>query len=330
MSAGVSRLPVTVLTGFLGAGKTTLLNHLLRESGRRYAVIVNEYGEIGIDGELVVGAEEEVLELNNGCICCKVRGDLIRVVSGLLKRRGRFDGILIETTGLADPAPVVQSFMADDEIRQAARVDGVVCVVDACHFLASLARTREAGVQLAHASTVVINKVEMADEATLAAVEAEIARLNLGATVLRSARGAVPVEALLDQGAYELPRLELPASPAPPRPRYVAVPQGRHTDDLECVSVVLERPLERSSFLGWLQRLVAERGEKLLRTKGIVALAGADRRFVFQGVHMMVDSDFDRPWRSEETRDSRLVFIGHGLDGVELRASLDACQVPWP
>lgn len=329
MSAQAARLPVTVLTGFLGAGKTTLLNHLLRHSGRRYAVIVNEYGEIGIDGELVVGAEEEVLELNNGCICCKVRGDLIRVVGGLLKRRGRFDGILIETTGLADPAPVVQSFMADDEIRQAARVDGVICVVDACHFLASLAATREAGVQLAHASTVVINKVELADEATLAAVEAEIARLNPGATVLRNARGAVPVEALLDQGAFELPRLELPAA-APARARYVPVPQGRHSDGLECVSLTLQRPLERSRFLGWLQRLVSERGEKLLRTKGIVALSGAERRFVFQGVHMMVDSDFDRPWRSEEARDSRLVFIGHGLDAVELRASLDACQVPWP
>ncbi|NMG34358.1 GTP-binding protein [Azoarcus sp. TTM-91] len=325
MSAAPERLPVTVLTGFLGAGKTTLLNHLLRTSGRRYAVIVNEYGEIGIDGELVVGAEEEVLELNNGCICCKVRGDLIRVVGGLLKRRGRFDGILIETTGLADPAPVVQSFMADDEIRQSARVDGVVCVVDARHFLASLARTREAGVQLAHASCVVVNKAELAEADTLAAVEAEIARLNPGASLQRSVGGAVPAAQLLDQGAFELPRLALPAGGG--ERYYRAVAPGRHSDGLECVSVVLQRPLERQRFLGWLQRLVAECGDRLLRSKGIVALAGAERRFVFQGVHMMMDSDFDRPWHSGEARDSRLVFIGHDLAGLSLQAGLDACQV---
>jgi G3E family GTPase len=331
----MNRIPVSVLTGFLGAGKTTLLNRILREQhGRRYAVIVNEYGELGIDGGLVVGAEDEVVELNNGCVCCKVRGDLIRVVSGLIKRKGGFDGILIEMSGLADPAPVVQTFFVDDVIRQRTRLDSVICVADALHLQARLADSREAAEQLAQADTVLLNKTDLVDATGLASVEAAIRGINPTAELLHSVRCAVPLATLLDRGAFDLKRLHLDSSPGganePPRDerpfRHISVSLGRHSHGIDCVSLHVEKPLERSRFLSWLQQLVVEQGQDLLRAKGIVDLAGSDRRFVFQGVHMTMDTDFDRPWRVDEVRDSRLVFIGRNLDRRGLRESIGHCK----
>jgi G3E family GTPase len=334
----MKRIPVTVLTGFLGAGKTTLLNRVLREQrGRRYAVIVNEYGELGIDGALVVGAEDEVVELNNGCLCCKVRGDLIRVISGLMRRKDGFDGILIEMSGLADPAPVVQTFLVDDAIRQRFEMDSLICVADALHLSASLATSCEAAEQIAQADTILLNKTDLTDAANLDRIEAAIREINPLAELTRTDRCDVPVASLFGRGAFDMARMSLPSDgesrdstertyrrvPATPN---LLVSSGHHPQGIQCVCVQVRRPLERTRFLAWLAQLVAEKGQDLLRMKGIVDIAGSDRRLVLHGVHMSIDTGFDRPWASDEARASRLVFIGRRLDSWGLRESIGHCE----
>jgi G3E family GTPase len=325
-------IPVTVLTGFLGAGKTTLLNRLLRDAaGKRYAVIVNEYGELGIDGALVVGAEEEVYELNNGCVCCKLRGDLVRVASNLVRRPGGFDGIIIETTGLADPAPIVQTFYFDDLLRQHTRLDSVICVTDTRHLATQLHDAPEAQEQLAQADLVLLNKTDMASDTMLAEAERAVQQINPTAEVRRSVHGDIPLEQLLNRGAFDLARLRVPAirlgaAPAGvPSHIYRKPDAGRHSQGLGSVSLSFKNPLDQSRFMPWLQRLVVERGADLLRAKGIVAFEGEERRFVFQAVHMTVDSGLDRAWTKDEARESRLVFIGRDLDAQVLRSELAHC-----
>src|SRR3569623_1257698 len=204
----MAQTPVTVLTGYLGAGKTTLLNRILSEDhGRKYAVIVNEFGEIGIDNDLIVGSDEEVFEMNNGCVCCTVRGDLIRVVQGLMKRKGGFDAIVVETTGLAAPAPVAQTFFMDDDVKAKAKLDSVSAVGDAKHVMEQLDRSKEAREQIAFADQIVLNKTDLVDASALDAIEARIGRLNPLAPIHRTTRSQVPLTAVLGRGGFDLGRI---------------------------------------------------------------------------------------------------------------------------
>jgi G3E family GTPase len=316
----MSRIPVTLLTGTLGAGKTTLLNRILSEAhGRRYAVIVNEFGEIGIDGDLVVGVDEEVFALNNGCLCCSVRGDLIRIIGGLMKRAGGFDRILVETTGLADPAPVAQTFLVDDEVRERAALDSIVTVVDARNIEARLGDSDEAEEQVAFADTILVNKTDLADEAGLATVEARLRAINPVARLVRTRRCDADLGMVLD-GAFDLDRL-LALEPDLLDDHH----HHEHDESVGSVSFRLDRPLDGRRFVDWIGMLLAIRGADILRSKGILAFAGETRPFVFQGVHMLQEGDFAPAWRPGQPRDSRLVLIGRNLDVGVLRAGFEGC-----
>ncbi len=320
------RVPVTVVTGFLGSGKTTLVNYILTEQhGRRIAVIENEFGEVGIDDALVIDAEEEIFEMNNGCICCTVRGDLIRILGTLMKRRDRFDHILVETTGLADPAPVAQTFFVDDEIRAQLRLDAIVTIVDAKHLLQHLDDDKEEGVkneaieQLAFADRVLVNKVDLVDEEQLAEVERRIRSINATASLVRTTMSKVDLDWLLDVRAFDLDHaLEID-------PEFLENSGHQHDHSVTSVGIDLEGAVDVTRLNQWLGWLLEERGPDIFRMKGILNIAGSEERYVFQGVHMIFDGQPDRPWAAGEERRNRLVFIGRGLDRDELFARFRAC-----
>ena len=356
----VTKTPVTVLTGYLGAGKTTLLNRILTEShGKRYAVIVNEFGEIGIDNDLIVGTDEEVFEMNNGCVCCTVRGDLIRVLSGLMKRKGGFDGIIVETTGLADPAPVAQTFFVDDDVRAKTELDSVTTVVDALHLPLRLKDSREAAEQIAFADQIILNKIDLVTEAELVEVEKAIRTLNPLAPIRRAERANVPLDWVLGRHAFDLARVtEL-------QPDFLNPGHGQagHVHDEDCdhdghdhvhdehcghdhhdhdhghahihdhvaesgitsISLTAQKPIDGNRVTAWLNNVLQTQGVDILRAKGIVDVKGEERRLVFQAVHMILEGDFQGPWKASDNRYSRLVFIGRNLDEAALKAGFESC-----
>jgi G3E family GTPase len=315
------KIPVTVLTGYLGAGKTTLLNRILTEDhGKKFAVIVNEFGEAGIDGDLVVGADEEVFEMNNGCICCTVRGDLIRILDGLMKRKGKFDAIIVETTGLADPAPVAQTFFVDQDVGDATKLDAVITVTDAKWLTERLKDAPEAKNQIAFADVIVLNKVDLVTAEELAEVEARIRAINPYAKLHKTTRCDVPIADLLDRNAFDLDRI-LDIEPDFLESGH----HHHHSDEVRSMSFTIPGDVDPEKFMPWINDLSQAQGPNILRSKGILAFKDEPRRFVFQGVHMILDGDLQRDWKSDETRNSRLVFIGRDLDEAELRKGFLAC-----
>ncbi len=342
------KIPVTVLTGYLGAGKTTLLNRILSEPhGKKYAVIVNEFGEIGIDNDLVVGADEEVFEMNNGCICCTVRGDLVRILDGLMRRKGKFDAIIVETTGLADPAPVAQTFFIDENVGRRTKLDAVVTVADAKWLSDRLKDAPEAKNQIAFADVILINKTDLVSSDELSEVEARIRGINPYAKVHKTERAKIALNEVLDRNAFDLDRI-LDIEPEflegdgddhnhhdhghdhhHDHDHHHAHHSGGlkhyHDEDMQSVSLKTDQPLNADKFFPWVQNLVQTEGPSILRCKGILSFENDDQRFVFQGVHMILDGDHQRPWKPDEKRDSRIVFIGRNLPEEKIREGFAGC-----
>jgi G3E family GTPase len=321
------KIPVTVISGFLGAGKTTLVNHLIEQypSGK-IGVIVNEFGEVGIDGQLIVTEEQALVEINNGCVCCTVRADLVASVKELLDRTKRagaapIERIIVETSGLADPAPVLQTFLADPDLRESVDLESVVTVVDALHFPQQI-DDEIAREQVAFADTVIVNKLDLVDEPQRIAIEAKVRSLNPSAVLLNTTRSRLAVDTVLGVRRFSLPTL---LAIEPDLLDDTATHDHEHDTSIQSCSLIEDGSVDSTRFNRWANQLVQEQGPQLMRMKGVLNFQGEARQFHFHSVHMLLEARPGRAWKQGETRNNRFVFIGRNLDFQHLRESFTAC-----
>ncbi len=314
MNTSENGIPVTLLSGFLGSGKTTLLNYILKQNhGKKIAVIENEFGEIGIDSEFVIGADQDIFEMSNGCICCSTRGDLIETLNRLLEQHKKFDHILIESTGLASSGPTAQAFLIEDEISKSLFLDGIVTLVDAKHFENTLKEQQVVWEQIAFSNVILLNKADLVTEPEMEKLEKQLHLINPTAKVCKTTQAVIDLDQILNIGGFDL-KTALETD---------TFDTHHHETDEAISSVSLSFPghVDPDRLNLWLQMLLLNEGMNVFRAKGILNIEGSTERYIFQSVYMMFEGRFDKPWGSDSPL-NKMVFIGQDLNPQRLEESL--------